>query len=300
MILCDMSINSTSKKLVVTHYTPDLDASGAVWVLKRFDSQVYADAKFAFVNPGERITQQQAEDLGLSLHEVTHVDTGLGKFDHHQPERAQLNTCATKLVYQYVCKKHPALKEDKALQELVEFINEIDHFQEIHWPEAGHLRYAFMIHELIRGHELYNPQNDESQLYFSLNCLDYAYVSVRQVIQANQIIEEEGMQFNINEGACVAMLTTNDDTIKQAQKQGYLMAIRKDPIKDYVRIKVRPDAKFDLKKLYEVIREIDPNSTWYYHPNGKMLLNGSSKHRDQVASSLSLPEIIKLIKKTYA
>lgn len=290
----------SSKKLIVTHYTPDLDAAGAAWILKRFDSQNYADAKFAFVNPGERISQQQAEEFGLSLHEVSHIDTGMGKFDHHQPDRAHLNTCAAKLVYQYVCKMHPSLKDDKPLKELVEFINEIDHFQEIHWPEASHHRYAFMIHELIRGHELHNPQNDEPQLFFALNCLDYAYASIRQVVQADQIIEEEGIQFNLNEGACVAMLTTNDDTIKQAQKQGYLMAIRKDPNKDYIRIKVRPDAKFNLKKLYEQIKKIDTGSTWYFHPNGKMLLNGSSKHRDQIASSLSLNNIIELIKKTYA
>lgn len=288
-----------SKKLIVTHFTPDLDAAGAVWILKRFDSQKYADAKFAFVNPGERITQQQAEELGLSLHDVTHVDTGLGKFDHHQPDRAQLNTCAAKLAYQYVCQIHPSLKEDKALNELIEFINEVDHFQEIHWPEASNARYAFMIHELIRGHELSNPQNDEPLLNFALSCLDYAYSSVKQIIQADQLIQEEGIQFNINEGACVAVLTTNDDIIKQAQKQGYLMAIRKDPKKDYVRIKIRPDAKFDLKKLYKAIKKIDANSTWYYHPNGKMLLNGSNKHRDQVASSLSLNDIIELIKKNY-
>ncbi len=292
-------MQSNSKKLIVTHHVPDLDAIGAAWVLKKFDSQTYADAKFAFVNPGERISKHQVEQMGLTLHDATHVDTGLGKFDHHQPDRAQLNTCAAKLAYEYVCSLHPALKKNQALKELIAFINDVDHFQEIHWPDASNSRYAFMIQELIRGHELYNPQNDESQLYFGLNCLNYGYQSLKQIIDANQIILKEGIQFNLNQGACIAMHTANDETIKQAQKQGFLMAIRKDPNQGHVRIKVRPDANFDLKKLYQEIIKIDSDATWYYHPNGKMLLNSSSKHRNQIATDLSINKIIELVKKNY-
>ena len=288
------------KKLIITHHTPDLDAVGAAWMLKRFDSQNYADAQFAFVNPGERISEQQAQQLGSNLHNVTHVDTGLGKFDHHQPDRSKKNTCASILVYKHVCKLHPSLKEDKALKELVYYINEIDHFQEIHWPDANNLRYMFMIQELIRGHELAYPQNDEAQMYFGLKCLECAYHSLKLAIIANQLIEQEGIQFSLNQGACVGILTANDDTIKQALKQGYLLAIRKDPNQDYIRIKLRPDSSFSLKKLYQEIIKIDPEASWFYHPGGKMLLNGSSKHRNQIASKLSLNKIIELIKKVYA
>ncbi len=289
----------TLKKLIVTHHAPDLDAIGAAWMLKKFASQDYADARFAFVNPGERISEHEAQQLDSDLHNATHVDTGMGKFDHHQPDRSNKNTCASMLVYEYLCQVHPDLKDDRALKKLVTYINDIDHFQEIHWPDASNLRYVFMIHELIRGHELANPQNDESQLYFGLDCVEYGYQSLKETLLANQVIQEEGIQFSLNEGACVAMLTTNDDTIKQAQKQGYLLAIRKDPVKDYIRIKVRPDAQLDLKQLYQAIIKTDPKATWFYHPGGKMLLNGSSKHRNQVASALTLNNIVELIKKNY-
>ncbi|KUK79687.1 MAG: hypothetical protein XD95_0192 [Microgenomates bacterium 39_7] len=287
------------KKLIVTHHSPDLDAIGAVWLLKRFDPQEYEDAKVAFVNPGERIKEAEAANLGYSLTEVTHVDTGLGKFDHHQPERASQPICAASLAYQHVCQVSPSLQENKALKELVKFINEIDHFQEINWPDSSHLRYTFMIHELIRGYELVDSQNDQSQLEFGEKCLDCAYQILKQTISANDLIESSGIQFHITAGACIALETSNEETLKQAQKQGYLLVLRKDPEKGHIRIKIRPDASFNLKPLYQAIKEIDEDGSWFYHPGGKMLLNGSLKHRNQTPSSLSIQDVIKLIKQVY-
>jgi hypothetical protein len=287
------------KKLIVTHHSPDLDAIGAAWLLKTFDEQTYAQAEFDFVNPGDRLSQEKLEQLKLSQAEVTHVDTGLGKFDHHQPEKAQANLCASSLVYQHLCQVYPILKEDQALKELVSFINEIDHFQEIHWPEPSHLRYTLMLHELIRGKELVTAGNDLEQMRFSCECLDCAYLIIKQTIQANQIIEEKGIQFSITAGACVGFETSNEETIKQAQKQGYTLVIRKDPQKGHVRIKLRPDAHFTLQKLHQLIIAKDQEGSWFYHSGGKMLLNGSLKHRNQVPSPLSLKEVIELIKQAY-
>lgn len=289
----------SKRKLIATHHSPDLDAIGAIWTLKRFNAQEYADAKITFVNPGERITKQQAAQLDATLHEVTHVDTGLGKFDHHQPERAVEKTSASKLTYQYVCQVHPDLKQDQALKRLIEFITDIDHFQEIHWPEADHLRYVMMIHELIRGHEMRPNHNDESQVYFGLECLDNAYYALGQTIRANQIIQEQGRNFSLGQISCLAIETANNDTIKQAQKQGYGLVVIKNPGQGDIRIKVRPDSDLILKSLYEKIKEVDDQGSWYYHPAGKMLLNGSQKKQDMKPSPLSLNKVIQLIKEVY-
>ncbi len=288
-----------SKKIIVTHHSPDLDAITASWLLQIFNSQTYQDAKFVFVNPGDRLSHQEAVDLGATLDEVTHVDTGLGKFDHHQPERSADKKCAAMLVFDHLCQINPIIKEDKALKELVNFVNEIDHFEEIYWPDSSNLRYVFMIHELIRGYELVNSQNDLGQLEFGFRCLDYAYQNLKQTVQANQIIEQDGIQFSITAGPCVALETSNEEAIKQAQKQGFLLVFRKDPQKGHIRIKIRPDANFTLKELYDSIKIVDPDGSWFYHSSGKMLLNGSLKHRNQVPSSLSIKEVIKLIKQTY-
>lgn len=292
-------MSNPTRRLIVTHHAPDLDAIGSTWLLKRFASQEYADARVAFVNPGDTITLNEAEEYGAQLHEVTHVDTGFGEFDHHQADRAKQHICASSLVYDYLCGLHPELKDDAALKVLIDYITQIDHFEEIFWPEAKEHRTLFMIHELIKGHELVDPHNDESQLYFGFDCLNNVYAIATQHLKAEEIIKDKGQKFSIKYGDCLALNTSNDDTIKLAQKQGYVLVLRKDPKLGAIRIKVRPDAEFDLAPVYEQIKTLDQTGTWFYHGSGKMLLNGSTKDRNQKPSPLSLNQVVEIIKAVY-
>ncbi len=279
------------KHLIVTHHAPDLDAIGAVWVLKRFDTQHFADAQVGFTDQGSEINPSEAERLGFQMHQVIHVDTGKGEFDHHQEERGHLHICATSLVYDHVCKIHPELKEDKALKELVEFVTTIDHFEEIYWPEPTSLRYNFTIHELLHGFESVDPHNDESQMHFGLQCLDCAYASLKETLSAEEEMRT-GQEFTLPQGKCLAIETRNDAVIKHAQKTGFAVVIRKDPKSGEARIKARPDADIDLTALYEVISKMDNIGSWYNHPSGKMLLNGSRKKRNQRPTPLTLDQLV--------
>jgi hypothetical protein len=288
------------RRLIVTHHAPDLDAIGAVWMLKRFDTQHYGTAKVSFVDPGSTITAEDAEQLGFQLHEVTHVDTGFGEFDHHQPERGQEFVSATSLTYKHICNIHPDYVDNEALKAISEFVTEIDHFREIYWPESDHQRYSFMIHELVKGVEFYDPHNDDSQLQFGLQCLDSAYGVMTQRIKAEEIITQEGVPFECSAGKCLGIETSNDETIKLAQKQGYNIVIRKDPKLGNIRIKARPDANIDLKPVADAIEKVDSKASWYYHPSGKMLINGSRKHRNQKASQLPLKEVIGIITEVFS
>ncbi len=293
-------MNSIKRKLIVTHHAPDLDAISSVWLLKRFDGQRYADAKVAFVNPGDNITLDEAEkEFNCQLHEITHVDTGLGEFDHHQVERASREICAATLVFDYLKQVRPEIANDQALIAIIKIIVEIDHFGEIYWPEAKENRFVFTLHELIHGHESIEPHDDDSQLHFGMKALDCAYAEMTNRLKAEEIIESKGVEFDIKEGKCIAFETQNDETIKLSQVKGYLLAVRKDSEYGHIRIKVRPDAKINLEKLYLAIKEIDQKATWFYHASGKMLLNGSIKHRNQIASSISLKGIIHLLQKLY-
>lgn len=288
-----------SRKLIVTHHSPDLDAVGAVWMLKRFAAQEFAAAKVGFVNPGATITISAARELGAELHETVHVDTGLGEFDHHQEDRGKQFLSATLLTYHYACTVHPELKNDQALAYIAEFVTNIDHFQEIHWPEANDLRYSFMIHELIKGLEFSDAHSDEAQLHFGMTCLDSAYGVITQHFKAQEIIESEGKEITLKAGKALALETSNDDTIKLAQKKGYDIVIRKDPDQGNIRIKARPDTGFTLEALRDEILAKDTKGSWYYHPSGKMLINGSLKHRNQTPSPLTLQEVTELIEELY-
>lgn len=86
-------------KTIVTHISPDWDAIGATWLLKRF---VLTNAEIAFVNTGN-------PDLSTSESADAVVDTGRVsnparfRFDHHQLTGPDANaTCATSLVYDYL------------------------------------------------------------------------------------------------------------------------------------------------------------------------------------------------------
>jgi hypothetical protein len=289
----------TKKALIVTHHAPDLDAIGASWILKRFDSQTHATAQVAFVNPGSRISLEEADRLGYQLHEVTHVDTGLGQFDHHQPERGQLRISASSLVYEHVCTLHPELKTSLALKAIAEHITDVDHFGEVHWPSDCPL-HGFMLHEVIRGCELVDPNNDESQLFFGMKCLDNVHAVLTQHFRAETILTRKGESIELQAGKALAISTRNDDTVKLAQKKGYQLVIRKDPQQGHIRIKARPDSTIDLTALYERIKTVDTVGTWYFHPSGKMLINGSRKHRSQKPSPLSLEAVVSLVKELYA
>lgn len=289
----------STRRLLVTHHAPDLDAISAVWLLKRFVAQDFADAKVGFVNPGETIALEEAEHYGAQLHEVVHVDTGFGEFDHHQPERAMQRVCATSLVYDYACKIHPDLKDDEALALLVEHVNQVDHFEEIYWPDSSAPRNLLMIQDLIKGCELTDPHDDESQLYFGFACLEKAYAVLTQHCSAQKIISEKGQEFQVKAGKCLAIETSNDDTIKLAQKMGCVLVVRKDPKLGIIRVKVRPDADLTLHALADRVKALDPGANWFFHGSGKMLLNGSSKDRIQKPSKLLLEQMVTVIKELY-
>ena len=287
-----------ARQLIVTHHAPDLDAIGATWLLKRFEARKYADAKIAFVNPGETLSLSQATELGFELHNVTHVDTGLGRFDHHQPELGSKRLSAALLVHEHICSRNSGLEADQALQVMAEFITEIDQFEEIYWPDASNYRNNFMIHELIKGIELTQLHDDDSQMQFGMQCLDAAYASLTQQIKAREIIEEKGEEFMIGDKKCLGLETRNDDTLKVAQKQGFELVVRKDPKLGNIRIKVRPDSSIVLKPVYDAVKQADSTGTWFYHPSGRMLINGSRKHTSQIPSPLSLATIIQLIQES--
>ena len=118
-------------------------------------------------------------------------------------------------------------------------------------------------------------------------------------MKAKKIIDEKGQSFDLKDDKALALTTRNDDTIKIAQKEGYVLVVRKDSKDGHVRIKVRPDSTINLDALYQRILEADNKGTWFNDASGKMLLNGSRKNRNQKPTPLSLETIVEFIKELY-
>lgn len=275
------------EKTIVTHINPDLDAITAAWLLTRFGGDEFRDSKFSFVPAGDRLND---EDQNL-----VHVDTGLGRLDHHQEERGQEDTCAAKLVYEWLVSEG-RIKESEALQRLVAVVNQLDHFQNYFWDDPLNDRYQFLLGSVLNGLRHGNHlKSDQELMQFGLQCLDGILVALKIKVAAEEDLSE-GIEFESVWGKTLAIESKNDEVIKIALKKGFKLVVRKDPDLGIVRIKSAPLKKIDLSDLYELLKKKDAEASWYFHPSGHMILNGTIRNPNMKASKLALDELIDAVK----
>lgn len=302
-------------KIIVTHNAPDLDAVSSSWLIKRF-LVGWQDAEVVTVPAGSRINTQRASDdviEHLDGKEVIHVDTGLGPLDHHQT--SDDNLCGAKLTLDYVLEHSEELKKNKhkaeALKRMIDYVVNDDHFQEVFYPEPTADVYEFSLVSLLAGIKVQYPKDDQTCLRYGFDMLDTAVHGFENRIWAEEEIKEKGVEFETKWGKALGIETINDEVLKLAQLMGYVVAVRKDPLNGGVRIKARPKKRakskelsaqsyenvdVDLTPVYDIVKEKDPQASWYLHVSKRMLLNGSSKAPNMRGSKLELSEVIEILK----
>lgn len=293
-------------KIIVTHSSPDMDAITSVWLIKRY-LPGWEAAEVKFVSAGERLPGTHAgkdaiEKLGED--EIIHVDTGLGPLDHHQTESDEV--CGASLTWDYIKANNKNFKNDdsekvedriEAIDRIVKVVVDVDHFKEVFWPDSTADYHEFSIVSVLDGLKLQKPDKDMLYVNFISECLDALLHEFANRIWAEQEIKESGIPFETRFGKALAFETINDSVIKLAQKMGYVLVVRKDPRKGYVRIKSTPRDSVDLTLAYEQLKKIDPDATWFLHASKKMLLNGSAKNPKMKPTSLPLEKIVEVLKK---
>jgi len=274
-------------KIIVTHLSPDLDAIAAAWLIKKYLTG-WDSAQIKFVPSGTTLDDQ----LPDSNKNVIHVDTGFGKFDHHQTDDY---TSATKLVFKYLISKDLiSAKGIKAIEKIVEYVNSTDHFAEVFYSEPDLDRYDFMIRQLVDGLKVIN--RDETKLMENIFLLlEAALIVFRNKVNAEEEIKN-GFVFKSYLGKSLAVETKNEETVKLALKKGFFLVVRRHPDKGFTRIKTLPDKKLSLRPVYESILKIDKKGSWFFHISGHMLLNGSSGNPKLIPTPLSLNKIVEIIK----
>ncbi len=274
-------------KIIVTHLSPDLDSIASCWLIKKF-LPGWKKAKIEFVPAGSTLNNKPADENP----NIIHVDTGLGRFDHHQSNSF---TCATKKVFHHLLeKKYLKPPYIEPLERMVEYINAIDHFQEVYFPQAESDLYDFCLHQIIEG--LKSVLNDNLKLTeIGFLVLDGIFQIFRNKIIAVKDLKKAFI-FQSKWGKSLAIESKNEETIKLALKKGFNLVLRKDPEKGFVRIKTRPDKNLDLTPLYQKIKSIDKKGSWFLHVSKNMLLNSSSKNPFLTPTSLSFLKLIEIIK----
>lgn len=308
-------------KLIVTHTSPDWDAIGSVWVIKKF-LPGWQKAEIVFIPAGSRLVSYESKwkpvfeqvDKAwegdpiekINGHEVLQVDTGMGPLDHHQVFDTSVSGAG--LSWKYVLEQLSKAGETftpehkEAVSRVIQFIVDTDHFKEVFWDNPAADYHEFSLLGLMEGIKLMKPDADEHYLKFGMECLDAMLHNFENRTWAEKEIKEKGIIFETKWGKAIGLETVNDTVMKLAQKLGYVLVVRKDPRKGYVRIKARPaeeekkEKDVDLTLVHEKLKKIDPNATWYLHVSKKMLLNGTPKNPKMIPTELALEKIIDVIK----
>lgn len=273
---------------IVMHQSVDLDCITASWLILRF-LPGWIDAEIQFIPAGTTLNNKGPD---VDSH-IIHIDTGFGKFDHHQTNEF---TTATKLVLKHLLANNYIEKKlIQALERLVETVNEIDHFKEVYYPNPDHDRYDFMLHQIIEG--LKSPlKQDLKILETGLILIDAIFQIFRNKVKAEDAIKK-GFIFHTYYGKSIIMETQNEEAMKLALKQGFGLTCRKDPVKGSIRIKSHPDPKNDLTPVYQEIKKIDKSGTWFLHVSKHILINASSKNPNFIPSQLTSQKLIEILKK---
>jgi hypothetical protein len=272
-------------KTIVTHFAPDLDGITSIWLLKTFLSE-WKEAAIAFVPAGKTLHDAPPD----SDPEVLHVDTGFGKFDHHQTSD---DTCAAMKVYASLG------KHDEALERLLRVVNDVDHFREVFFPNPTADVWDLSLGSIIDGLQMTMVNDPLSMIDRVMDCLDASYKMFQNKVWAEKEIKEKGIEFATRFGKSFGIETVNREAVHFGQKMGYVIAVRKDPKVGSIQIKTIPRDDIDLTELYEEVKRVDSEATWFLHASKHMLLNGSSKNPDMKPTKLTLNEVIEAVKKIY-
>ncbi len=276
-------------KTLVTHISPDMDASTSCWLILKYLPE-WQDATLAFVPTGSTLNGMPPDQDP----DIIHVDTGLGRFDHHQFKE---KLSASLVIFKYLKEnKHIKIYDLEALERLVSLVNVIDNFGEVHFPDPTSDVYDFTIYQLIEGLKPTLPGN-EDMVKFVSTALEGILQVLKNKIRAEKEIPE-GIVIQTTWGKALVIESKNEELVKLGQKMGFVLVARKDPVRGFIRIKCLPEDKYDLTLLYEEIKKIEKSGNWFLHASKHMLLNGSSKNPDFFKpSSLSLQDLIALISK---
>lgn len=276
-------------KKIFTHINPDLDALGGVWLIKRF-LPGWEEAEVGFSKASLSTDEQENAQP-----DVLYVDVGRGRLDHHQTGEY---SSATDRCWQYIKEKRINQRfnklEEKAIDELVKVVTEIDNARDLSWEEINQSRYYFYLHTItdgLRG----SSATDGEVLDYGLKALDAVLLNLKNKIKAQEDLKK-GKEFQTRWGKAIAVESSNKQVLLTGEVQGYVLVVKKDPATGAVRIYSRNDSGVDLTMAYNKFREKDPESDWFLHAGKKLLLNDSSVNPGMRPTKLKLGEIIEIIK----
>ena len=259
---------------IVGHLAPDLDCLTAIWILIRFGGA--ADPDLQFVPAGATLHDQPAD----SDPRVIHVDTGGGRFDHHQ--RRARHLCAAELV------RRAVVPNDPALERMVRQVCQIDNAV----APAGEQGF-FNISSLIAGYNLLFPTRPHHVAFAMLPNLDAWHEHEARQLRLEAAFARR-LEFDTPWGLGIAMESEDGGSSKLAYGRGAVLYAYRDG-HGWMGVAAQSRSDVDLLPVYQDLRQVDQGADWYLHPNHRLLLCGTAKAPPRTPSRLSLVELVLVI-----
>lgn len=264
---------------IVSHIWPDLDSITAIWLLKRFGG--YAEAELAFISTGTTLNGMSVD----SDPEIIHVDTGRGRFDHHQEEVHGHHVCSAKLVLQAV---KPG--GDSALERVIEYVTQHDNglvepwLQNDRWGWGG----------LMRGLNLHSPEDPRKVVEAMLPVMDGWYAWAQELEEVDRQFQNR-IEFETPWGKAAAFQGDLGGIRGFSFRQGAIIFVRRTS-HGWIGIEARVRHNVDLTPVYERVKMMEPEADWFLHASKRLLLCGSWKSPAIHPSRLSLAEVMEILK----
>jgi hypothetical protein len=259
---------------IVGHLAPDLDCLTAIWILVRFGGA--ANAELVFVPSGETFEQRPVD----TDPRIVHVDTGGGRYDHHQ--RKSQSLCAAELVRRAIA------ANDLALERMVRQVCQLDNAT----ATVGDNGF-FNINALITGYNLLFPTRPRHVADAMLPNLDAWHAHESRQLRLEQAFVRR-LEFDTPWGLGIALESEDGGSSKLAYGHGAVLYAYRDG-NGWMGIAAQSRSNVDLAPIYQDLQTVDGEADWYLHPNHRLLLCGTAKAPPRVPSRLTLPELVRVI-----
>lgn len=265
-------------KTLVTHINPHLDDIVAIWLFRKFHPDFEAaEVEFVSQSVGNLTTQETDETVYFGV--------GRGRFDEH---KGDVDDCATSLVWKFLKKQFKSPSDGAvttALDEIVEWVRLSD---------TGRLPAQqfddFTVPALIRP----SDNSKSSSLKATALGSDILDRILKVLTRKHRAQKDWGkrVKFNTKFGKSVAIESEFVDRAfckASGKAELYLMV---DPKNKHVQY-FTPSYQIDLEPIYNRVKSLDPQASWFLHQSHHMVICGSSSAPDSKPTKLTMSELIK-------
>ncbi|MBI2599634.1 hypothetical protein HYW43_01800 [Candidatus Daviesbacteria bacterium] len=267
-------------KTLVTHINPHLDDIVAIWLFRKYNSQ-FKDAILEFVSASRDLALRQENE------DKIFVGTGGGKFDEH---KEGLVTCAGTLVYEHL-KNNNLIPQDeitqKALEKLVQWNQLVDTGR-----APGSEFDEFSVQSFIRSKDNSNESSQKS-VELGSEILERILKVLKRKQQSIKDWEKR-IEFESKFGKSIAVVseTVNREFCREQGGDLFLMYDSKNKGVQFF----TPSFDIDLEPIYQKVKGLDPQASWFLHQSHHMVICGSSSAPDSKPTKLSLEQLIEIAK----